>query len=221
MNQSADNLTVTDIPLPRRPNDLIRQHGPAGWLVIRLQRYAVMGWLAFITLAIVFVLFVFVDRLTPQPVLAVDEGGRLLGQFDYLNPDERTDPELIAGTLFFIDRYLSVNSATVYNDYAAALNMMSESLRDAKVSEVKSSGYLSQIEHAGSHSYLEFYDGERAPSVLWRRDLQSAVRVQGKMVIVMNDTAVERPFDITLELTTVARNRLSTQGIKVDVIRNN
>lgn len=221
MKETTALTEAVEAPLPRTPNDLITLHGPSGWLMLRLQRYALIGWLAFFLLAGVFVLSVFAGRLAPQAVLAVDEGGRVLGQFDYLSPEARTDQELIAGATFFMDRFLSVNSATLYHDYATALNMMSDTLREAKMAEVKETGYLTQIDQAKSRSYLEFFDGARAPQLLWRRGLQSAVRLQGTMVMVMATQEVERPFDVTLEMTAMARNRLATQGMVIDAIRNN
>jgi len=221
MSKTIDLINDVEMPVPRAPNELVKLHGPSGWLMLRLQRYALIGWLAFFLLAIVFVLYIFAGRLAPQAVLAVDEGGRLLGQFDYMSPEARSDQELVAGATFFLERYLSVNSATVYNDYATALNMMQAPLREAKMNEVRTTGYLTQIDKANSRSYLTFSDGAKAPQLLERRGLQSLVRLQGTMVIVMTEQTVERPFDVTLEMSTVARNRLATQGLVIDAIRNN
>ncbi len=218
----ALEITVPEaVPTAVKPNSLLNRHGPSGWLILRLQRYALLGWLAFFLLAGVFVLYVFVERLAPQAVLAVDEGGRVLGQFEYLSPEVRTDQELIAGAMFFIDRYLSVNSATVYHDYSAALNMMSEPLRKQKIAEVKKTGYLTQIDQARSRSYLEYFENARAPTILWRRGLQTAVRLRGSMVMIRGDQTIERPFDLTVEMTLIARNTLATQGLVIDAIRNN
>lgn len=205
--------------LPRNP--LLARHGPTGGLILKLQRYALLGWLAFLTVSIIFVLYVFTSRLAPTPVVAVDAGGRLLGNVEYLDPIARTDQELTASAQYFLDRYLSLNSATIYDDYAAALNMMAPSLRKQKIDELKQSGYLTQVDKAKSRSYLEYDTGEHAPQVLSRRDLNSSVRLQGHMVIVMNNSQVERPFDLTLDMHSIARNTLSTQGVEIHAIHNN
>lgn len=218
---SSDIDSTLSIPTPVTRNDLLNEHGHAGWLIRRLQRYAMIGWLAFFGLAAVFVGYLVVDKLIPVPVLAVDESGRVLGEFEYLSPTSRTDAELVAGAMSFVERYLSVNSDTIYHDYAAALNMMSEALRAQTLEDVKKTGYLAQIEKTRSRSYVEFYQGDKTPRILSRHDLDSAVRLQGRLVITMNDQEIERPFDMTIDMTTIARNRLATAGLMINAIRNN
>ncbi|KAF0190506.1 MAG: hypothetical protein FD165_2674 [Gammaproteobacteria bacterium] len=213
--------TVIAVPVEVTPNDLVGQHGKTGWLIQRLQRYAMIGWLAFFALAAVFVGFLVVDKLIPVPVLAVDESGRVLGAFEYLSPTSRTDSELLAGAISFTEHYLSVNSDTVYPDYAAALSMMSEELRRQTLEDVKRTGYLAQVEKTKSRSYVEFYHGDKTPKIVSRRDLDTAVRLQGRLVITMNDQEIERPFDMTVDMTTIARNSLTTAGLVINAIRNN
>ena len=212
---------TTEPPHELPPNPLLARHGATGGLILKLHRYALLGWLAFFLVSGVFVAYVFTARLSPTPVVAVDAGGRLLGHVEYLNPASRTDAELTASAQYFLDRYLSLNSVTIYDDYAGALNMMGEELRAQKIAELKQSGYLTQVDKAKSRSYLEYTNGEQAPHVIARRDLHSSVRLKGRMVIVMDASEVERPFDLTLDMTHVARSSLSTQGVQIDAIHNN
>lgn len=198
-------------------NQLLVKHGPTGWLIFRLQRFALLGWVLFFVLALVFVAFVFINTFKPVPVLAIDAQGRIIGEFDYMSAEERTDGELIAGAKQFLGNYLSANSKTVFKDYASALNMMSDNLKESKLEEIKKTEYLTKVDQAGSQSYLEY---SKNAAVIWRRDKNSAVRLRGKLIIVLLDQQIERPFDITVELTSVPRNSFSTLGIVVNNVKN-
>ena len=81
---------------PKRlePNELLGRHGPTGWLILRLQRYALTGWIAFFLLLAVFILLVFASTLAPKPVVAVNAAGRVLGRMEYLGPDSRSNIEI-------------------------------------------------------------------------------------------------------------------------------
>lgn len=205
----------------------IAQHGNMGQLYIRLQRMALFGWLLFFVFILFFGLWLVVERLTPIPVLAVNESGQLLGTFEYLNPTVRTDGEVIAAGKYFLDRYLSVNSATIYNDYASALNMMNQELHKEKLQEVTDTNYLIRVEKNKTHSYNEYSDGAESPEIIARRDLYAAVRLRGYMVIQVPavngnvSTKLERPFDITLDMQIIPRNTLATHGIQITSIRSN
>ena len=215
---------------PRLTDSGLHAHGKQGWLILRLQRYALLGWALFFLLATTFVIYIFIDKLKPIPVLAVNEAGQLLGQFEYLSPSSRTDDELIAGVKHFHTKCLSVNATSIFDDYAACLNMMNETLRAKKLDEIKQIAYLSQIADARTRSYLVFSEKKDALKILWRDDLNAAIKATGHIVIDQaENTSTNKgsrkikhsPFDITVEIQIVPRTRLSTQGFVVTKITDN
>ncbi|KAF0190539.1 MAG: hypothetical protein FD165_2620 [Gammaproteobacteria bacterium] len=200
--------------------ELLQMHGPTGGLIARLQRYSLLGWGLAGVLLLVLVAYVFVDKLMPVPVLAVDEQGRILGQFEYLSPDSRTDNEVVAGSVAFLRHYLSANSAFVMDDYTEALNMMEESLREQKLAGVLENNYLTRIANANTVSHLDI-DKEHPPEILWRREQLSMLRVRGNVVAQAGNNVVERPFDISLEMRSVPRTTLATTGFRITKVMDN
>ena len=213
---------------PRRlePNELLGQHGPNGWLILRLQRYALAGWIAFFGLLVVFVLLVFVSTLAPKPVVAVNAAGQVLGRMDYLGPDSRSNAEIIAAAKRFLDDYLSLNSATIFDDYAQALNMMSPALRHAALAALRHGGgaggsdYLARVRAADARSRLSFDAPPRGVRILERHGLTARLRVRGAIHIRdQAGRATVRPFDMTLDVAIVARTLANTAGLEVTGIR--
>lgn len=202
-------------------NDLLAQHGPTGGLITRLQRYSLAGWALAITFIALFVGYVFVDKLMPVPVLAVNEEGQILGHFEYLSPASRTDDEYVAGAIRFLRSYMSANSAFVFEDYTEALNMMAPDLRQEKIDKVVKTGYLARIADANTVSRLEL-DRDIPPALIARRDLDGTVRVRGRVVARAGDAmSVERPFDVTVTLRAIPRTSLATYGFLVIDTKDN
>ncbi|MFZ5863176.1 MAG: hypothetical protein ACOYXR_10100 [Nitrospirota bacterium] len=203
-------------------NELLRQHGPTGWLIRRLQRYAVLGWVLF---GITFALYVgqgFLDTLRPQPVLAVDETGRVLGKFDFADATARTEEELVAASMHFLSNYLSLNSETIYEDYATALNLMGDAVRERTIASIKQDGYLARVQQAKTRSRIEFATGDERPTVVERDGLHATVRLRGRLVVYPQEGGHrEQPFDTALFVTATPRTSLATSGIQVDAIRDN
>lgn len=209
-------------PDPISPNAYLQHHGPMGFMIVRLNRYAVLGWVFGFSLLFFFSLYFLIDKLQPVPVLAVDSAGRVLGTFEYLDPAARTDEEILSASKYFLDRYLSLNSATIYNDYSAALSMMTQTLREEKLNEVKTTGYLARIEDAHSHSFNDYEGGRDKVAIISKSGHLVAVRLRGNMVVTPeNGKTFERPFDITLEMKVVARNSFVTAGIEITQITGN
>ena len=200
--------------------DLLTMHGPTGGLVMRLQRYALLGWGLAGVMLFVFIAYVFADKLFGTPVLAVNEEGQVLGHFEFLSGESRTDEEVMAGGQRFLRDYLSANSAFIMEDYTQALNMMDEGLKQKKLAEVLENNYLIRIENANTRSHLEL-SSSHSPQIEWRRDLQSAVRYRGNVVAQAGNSVVEQPFDITLTLLAVPRSTLATIGFKIIDITDN
>ncbi len=198
--------------------DLLQKHGPAGSLVLVLRRYALLGWVLFFITAGYHALYVLVKTSQPIPVLTFDSQGRLLGQIDYVDPMQRADNELLADTKYFLIHYLSANSATIYDDAAIALTMMSDELRKKKLEQYKLTNQLKLIEQADVSSRVVFArEGDKKPAVIWRRDGKAAVRLGGQ-VRVGKDT--ENDFFVELTLRLVPRTLENAHGIEVIDIRD-
>lgn len=203
---------------PLNSKALLRMHGATGELLRTVQRFGWVGWLLFVLTAAVFVAYVFVDKIMPTPVLAVDEEGRVLGKFEYLDASVRTDEEVLGGGIRFLRSYLSANSDFIMEDYAEALNMMSEPLRKIKLEQVVNSNYLTRIEGANTTSRLVVSRKE----ILQRKELQSTVRYRGEIIAQSaGGSPVSQPFDITLTMEAVPRTSLYTYGFKIIRIIDN
>ncbi len=200
-------------------NNLIKKHGPAGALLLRVRRHGFVGWLLFIITAAIFMLYVFLMSLKPTPVLAVDEQGRVLGHFEYLSAESRTDDELVAGGMRFLRYYLSANSAFIIEDFTAALNMMAPPLRESKLQEALQSQQIVRIQKAKSRSHIVLSPDQ--PPSIERHDLRAQVRLVGEVVVQVGVQAISQEFDITLDIETIPRTTLSTSGINVINIIDN
>jgi hypothetical protein len=207
---SNENLTT---------KELIHGHGPAGAILLRLRRHGFIGWALFIVTALFFMAYVFLMSLKPTPVLAVDEQGRVLGHFEYLSAESRTNEELVGGSIQFLRYYLSANSAFIIEDFAAALNMMAEPLREKKLQTALKTQQILRIQEAKSRSHIVLSVDQ--PPMIDRRELRAQVRLVGELEVQVGTEIVTQPFDITLDIETIPRTTLSTAGINViDIIDN-
>jgi len=228
---AENNMSTTNTPNAIKKNNILREHGQQGWLIVRLQRNNTFGWISFFIVLVFLMLYMVASIFKPVPVLAVDEKGVLLGKFEYLDASARTESQIVAGAEFFLGRYLSLNSATVYSDISEALNMMDVKLRKEKLEEMKTTNYLVRIEDAKAHSYLEFYKGKERPTIISQKKLYAAVRLRGNIIIHYSNPGVrvkgkkagpiEKPFDITVDLKIVPRTTFATSGLVITTMRNN
>ena len=189
-------------------------------LYITLQRYALLGWGLFFGLTLFFMLYLVIDKLTPTPVIAVDESGRILGSIDYMDGTTRTDAQIIKGGKYFLSCYLSLTSDTIFEDYACALNMMSPELKASKLQEVEKTNYLARVDRTKTRSYLTFAENEGV-SIEAKHDEKSVVRFKGKVMINAGAGTTESDFDITLYMSTIARTQNNMQGIRINAITDN
>jgi hypothetical protein len=203
-----------ETPTKLSANEILKKHGPAGWLVRKLQFYGMLGWILFFVTLGMFFLTTLVRSLAPQPVIAVDEAGRVLGVMEFLNPSSRSDEELKAASMRFAQLYLSLNSETVFEDYSAAMNMMSPELLKRTQDALKTDNYLARVLQAKSRSWLEFAQPDGA-KVVERHNLNAQVRLHGNIVVDGTGGRVSQPFDMTLETQAVARNTNNTTGINI------
>ena len=204
-------------PRALRGNALLRRHGPQGFLLHRLARYALAGWCCFLLSLGAFFLYALIDALRPAPVLAVDRSGRVLGRFEYLSAAERSDAEILAAARYFAERYLSLNSHSIYDDYAAAMTMMDSAQRQRTAEELRQTNYLGKVRRANARSYLEYLE---PPELVGRDGDRALVSLSGRMVIYTRaDIAAERRFELLLDMRVVPRSSFATAGVQVVDIR--
>ncbi len=152
--------------------------------------------------------------------MAVDSAGRVLGALEYLKPTTRSDDEIVAASMRFASGFMSLNSATIYEDYAEALNMMGPELLGITQQSLKASNYLSRVANAKSRSWLEFAQKDGA-HVVARTGLNAQVHLTGSIVVDAGAGPVSKPFDITLETEAVARSTANTSGLLILARKDN
>jgi len=212
---------TTPEPLKLKANELLAKHGPAGWLVRKLQAYALLGWILFgVTLTLHF-LTVLIGTMSPRPVVAVDASGKVLGTLEYLSPTTRSDQDILDASERFTDNYLSLNSATIFNDYAAAMNMMAPPLLQATEQALHHDTYLARVAASHTHSWIEWAQGDAAPRILSRHHREAQVRLRGTLYVEGPGGQVQKPFDLTLDTRAVARNSFNTAGLEIVARRDN
>lgn len=209
-------------PVKLKANEILAKHGPAGWLIRRLQRYALLGWVLFFVVLFLHFVSELASNFMPRPIVAVDASGRILGNIEYLNAGTRSDDEIIAASKRFASLYMSLNAATIFDDYAQAMNMMGDELLATTQQSLKADNYLARVAAAKARSWLEFspQDGAR---IVERHGLTAQVRLAGNIVIDGGgkDGVVSKPFDMTVTVESVARNTLNTSGIKIVTRKDN
>jgi hypothetical protein len=197
-------------------NELIARHGLQGSMVLRLQRFSLLGWFLFSFLLVMNIVVVAIDQMIPAPVIAVDEAGRVLGTFEFMDASQRTNEEILAGAVYFVRNYVNVNSSTIYEDYAASVNMMSPAFAKKTLDDVRRTGYLTAIKEAETQSRVKYARGKDAPQIIRREGLEAAVHLRGDIVVRhINGEQRPTPFDLTVFMKLVPRTTLSTHGLQV------
>ena len=197
-------------------NELIARHGLQGSMILRLQRFSLLGWFLFSFLLVMNIVVVAIDQIIPAPVIAVDEAGRVLGTFEFMDASQRTNEEILAGAVYFVRNYVNVNSSTIYEDYAASVNMMSPAFAKKTLDDVRRTGYLTAIKEAETQSRVKYARGKDAPQIIRREGLEAAVHLRGDIVVRhINGEQRPTPFDLTVFMKLVPRTTLSTHGLQV------
>ncbi len=223
VEERIDDADDAPISLPKfEKSELLKAHGQSGWLIIRLQRYALLGWSLFFVLFLVLLGSYFINMVLPKPVMVVDNNGQYIGEVDFFEPVKRHDDELMSGGKRFLSFYLSMNSETIFEDYAIAMNMMEEGLSNRTKENIVKDGYLAKISKARSRSHIEFEGGEEGVRIIERKDLQSSSRFKGILTVFpFGAPPVESPFDITLFMKAVPSTSLRRSGIEITAIHDN
>jgi hypothetical protein len=201
-------------------NELIMNHGIQGSLMLKLQRFSVLGWFLFFFLLVANVVVIAIDQFIPAPVIAVDESGRVLGTFEFMDASQRTNEEIIAGAMYFVRNYVNVNSASIFEDYSAAVNMMSPELAKSTLAEVRRTGYLNAIKEGETDSRIRFATGKDAPTIIRHEGLEASVHLRGDIIVRYSSTDEKAtPFDLTVYMQLVPRTTLSTHGLQIVQIK--
>lgn len=217
----SKNVAAQHLPEKARTNPLL-DHGPAGWLIVRLQRHALAGWIVAAVVIGLHFLVLLVSTITPRPVIVVDQAGREVGYMEYLKPTTRSDQDVTVAAMHYLSSCLSLNSATIYDDYAHCMNLQTPALQAATKAAITADNYLPRIEKAKARSWLEFSTGANAPAVISRNGNDIHVRLKGNINTDLGGKYAEpKPFDVTLLVRPAARNTLNTSGITVVESRDN
>jgi hypothetical protein len=197
-------------------NELITRHGIQGSMVLRLQRFSMLGWFLFTFLLLMNIIVVAIDQIIPEPVIAVDEAGRVLGTFEFMDASQRTNEEILAGAIYFARNYVNVNSSTIFDDYAASVNMMSPEFAKKTLDDVRRTGYLTAIREGETQSRVKYARGKAAPEIFRREGLEAVVHLRGDIVVRhINGEQRPTPFDLTVFMKLVPRTTLSTHGLQI------
>ena len=197
-------------------NELIARHGIQGSMILRLQRFSMLGWFLFFFLLVTNIVVVTIDKIVPEPVIAVDEAGRVLGSFEFMDASQRTNEEILAGAIYFVRNYVNVNSSTIFDDYAASVNMMSPAFAKKTLDDVRRTGYLTAIREAETQSRVKYAGDKLKPEIIRREGLEAAVHLRGDIVVRhINGEERPTPFDLTVFMKLVPRTTLSTHGLQI------
>lgn len=221
MNASEPKPKQPVKPAKAKANELLAMHGAPGFLLRKLQRYALLGWGLFAATLFLHMLIVLVSSFAPKPVVVVNEAGQMVGTIEYLKPSARSDQEILAASQRFLTHYMSLNSETIFEDYAEAMNMMSRDLQQLTREALKQDNYLARVAKAKTRSRVIFAQGRDAPNILDRRNLDATVRLRGVIQVEGASDRIEKPFDTTLQVRATARNSQNTAGLEVTDRRDN
>lgn len=193
-------------------------HGPKAKREAKQLRLLKIAIIAIILQTVAFGVILAAIVIKPDRIITVDKDtGNLIGE--YMTTAFRTNQEVIAGAKRFTQFHLSFNSASVYDDFAQALNMMTEKLRNQRIKYLKESDLARKIRMADSTCHLEF----EKEQIVETKGHFSKVEMAGNLVIgdrntIKTDTLVVRkmvPFRIVVDIKMVPVTPLNTSGIKV------
>lgn len=208
--------TVT--PEKLSSNELLQKHGPTGSLLLTLQRYALLGWGLALFMVFAFVLAVLASTLSRKPIIVVNEQGQLIGQVDITNSIHRKDDEIVASAKFFARNYLNINSATVFDDYAQAINLMGPAFRDRTLKAVREDGYLAKIKDGNTTSRITWAEKDAIGFQRHSND-RADVQLRGHILIAGSPNK-SVPFNVVVSLTVVPRSTLNTYGVVVTGVKD-
>jgi hypothetical protein len=208
-------------PVKVKANELLAMHGPTGFLIRKLQRYSLLGWALFFATLTMHMFIVLASTFVAKPVVVVNESGQIVGSIEYLQASTRSDQEILATSQRFLQNFMSLNSESIFDDYAEAMNLMSRGMQKLTKEALKQDNYLARVANAKTRSRVVFAQGKEGPVILERRGLGATVRLRGVIQVEGAGQRVEKPFDTTVQLSATARNTNNTAGLEVIERRDN
>lgn len=197
-------------------NRLLDRHGETGSVLRTLRRCSMIGWLLFVAVLAVLLCVIAVVAVVPRPVLVVDGAGRVVGQIDW-RPTVPARAQAVEATKRFVSDLLSMNSSTVFDEYARALNHMATGLRRRTIADLRKTGYLAQVEHAHLVSWVEFDHG--GVSVRRASGRTLVVTLSGRVVIEAPSGQRRNPFHLAVTVRRIMRTATNGAGIEVSEVR--
>lgn len=202
----------------KKDKELQFSHGPKQKREAKLLKLLKIAVAAIVLQTVMFGAFVAAVTLKPERQIVVDkETGEVIGE--YMTTAFRTNTELVAGAKRFAQYHLSFNSSTVYEDFAAALNMMADKLRESRIEYLKESNLTRDIKSASSTSHLVF----STETIVEMKGPYAKIELAGDLVISDRNTASAEtqvvrknvPFRMVVDLQMVKVTPVNTAGVKV------
>lgn len=202
-------------------------HGPHAKREDRLSMYLKWSLVSNVVLIVMAGMFATAAVLKPDRVLVSEKDtGRIVGE--YRTTAYRTSDELLAGAIKFAENFLSLNSRTVYNDCASAMNMMSPALQKNRTAYLKRTNLLKKIELGNTRSLLQIKENK----LLTVKGRFAKCEISGDIVVDQNrsfassksrsldseDVKLNRnniPFRLLVDLKMVPVTTHNTAGVEV------
>ncbi len=196
------------------------KHGPQGFLVRRLARHALTGWLLFAASGLALTIESLAAVLKSPAIVVASPNGRILGRIRWEGHGVRSNRQMVRAAVRFTRDYLSVNSGTIVHDYASALGMMSGRLLARTVKALRATHYLARVRLDRTRSWLTLGRGPQMPHLAAWSGHTALVRVQGVLhVILANGHEIHEAFGVLLRLVPARRTVRNASGACVTAIR--
>jgi len=197
VTEQTKNVDIFQSPVTKREKQLERSNKILLFIIFVL--ILILGVVA--TLAVIM----------PKPLIVVDrETGEIIGE--YQTSAYRTNDELLGGAKRFLQYHLSFNADTVYDDFATAMNMMTDELKRKRFKYLKDFNVANEIVKAKSKSTLSF----DTVKIISKNQNVSFVEVKGDLIFLAGSTKDKRvPFHFILTLQNTPVSSLNTSGVKV------
>ena len=195
-------------------NGLLNKHGETGRLMLQIAAHARVGWWLFVVTAVACAGLVITQVLVPKPVLLVDRSGRIVGHVVWRVP-QVSNRALLRDCMRFTSNFMSLNSATVFADYAHALNLMAPTLRHHVMKQLRRTHYLASVHLARSVSWIRFDKGAGKPRVVHRAARDALVHLAGNIIVIGKRHRRLLPFDLLLGVHMVTPETNNLAGIVI------
>ena len=186
-----------------------------------------LGWIAFFTLLIFFMLYALLQNAKITPVLAV-ENGEIIGEIEWYDRP-RSNEEIVIDVSRWAKAYYSQDSDTIFEAAALSLSAMTAELHQQtmdnwgsdEIEKLFGTNYLAYIRDLQQEAKIQF-DQNEGISLSGDDDGYSA-KVRGIVVVVpeINEQPVSIPFDTTIHFKTVSYSTINSLGLMISVLEDN